>query len=103
MHYIRYDIGMELSERCIKILEKEGFPSVHEWQDKPNTIYSSHQHQGRVTIFITEGSLKLTIEGVTHTLRTGDRFDIPPQTEHSAVVGPEGCQYVVGEMIEGDS
>ncbi len=94
---------MELSERCIQTLEKEGFPHVYEWQDKPGTVYPLHQHQDKVTIFITEGSLELTLNGATHSLRAGDRFDIPPQTEHSAVVGPSGCQYVVGEMIEGDS
>ena len=94
---------MELSERCIATLEKEGFAYVYEWQDKPGTVYPSHQHQDKVTIFITEGSLELVIGGGLHKLRPGDRFDIPPQTEHSATVGPAGCQYVVGEMVEGDS
>jgi quercetin dioxygenase-like cupin family protein len=94
---------MELSERCIQTLEKEGFLHVYEWQDKPGTVYPEHSHQDRVTIFITEGSIDFTILGVTHLLRTGDRFDVPPGAPHSAVVGLQGCQYVVGEMIDGDS
>jgi len=94
---------MELSERCIATLEKEGFPHVYEWQDKPGTVYPEHSHQDKVTLFITEGSVDLTIADVTHSLRTGDRFDVPPGLPHSALVGPQGCQYVVGEMIDGDS
>ena len=94
---------MELSERCIQTLEKEGFPSVYEWKDEPGTVYNAHQHQGKVSIFITEGTIELTIAGIAHTLRAGNRLDIPPQVPHSAVVGPHGCQYVVGEMIPGDS
>ncbi len=94
---------MELSERCIQTLEKEGFLHVYEWQDKPGTVYPEHSHQDRVTLFITEGSIDFTILGVTHQLRTGDRFDVSPGVPHSAVVGPQGCQYVVGEMIDGDS
>lgn len=94
---------MELSERCIAQLEKEGWPHVYEWSDVPGTVYPEHVHTGNVVIFITEGSLQLEIQGQTHQLRTGDRFDVPPQTPHRALVGPEGCQYVVGEMISGDS
>jgi len=94
---------MELSERCIAQLEKENWPHIYEWQDKPGKVYEEHSHEGKVVIFITEGSIDFTINGATHTLRTGDRFDVPPQTPHSAMVGPSGCQFVVGEEIDGDS
>ncbi len=94
---------MELSERCIQTLEKEGFPYVYEWSDKPGTVYQEHSHQDKVTIFLIEGSIELTINGKTQILKAGDRFNIPPLTPHSAVVGTSGCQYVVGEMIDGDS
>jgi hypothetical protein len=30
-------------------------------------------------------------------------LDVPPQTPHTATVGPNGCDYIVGEMVEGDS
>ena len=59
---------MELSERCIQILEKEGFPHVYEWQDEAGTVYPEHGHQDKVTIFITEGSIDFTITGATQTL-----------------------------------
>jgi quercetin dioxygenase-like cupin family protein len=91
---------MELSERCIQTLEKEGFPSVYEWKDEPGTVHELHEHQGKVTIFITEGTVEITLDGAKHDLQTGDRLNIPPHVPHSAVLG---CQYVVGEMISGDS
>lgn len=94
---------MELSERCIQTLEKEGFASVYEWSDGPGVVYAEHQHEGAVTIFVTEGALTLKINAESKDLRAGDRFDITARTPHSAVAGPEGCQYVVGEMILGDS
>lgn len=94
---------MELSERCIQTLENEGFVSVYEWSDPPGTVYGEHVHQGPVTIFVTEGGVVMRIGSETKELRAGDRCDVPVGTPHSAVVGPEGCQYVVGEMIPGDS
>jgi len=36
-------------------------------------------------------------------LKKGDRFDLPPDQAHSTEVGSDGCSYIVGEMIEGDS
>lgn len=94
---------MELSERCIQTLEREGFPYVYEWKDEPGTTYPVHSHQDKVSMFITEGSLELEFANEKHLLKAGDRFDIPPGVHHSGIVGPNGCQYVVGEMIDGDS
>jgi quercetin dioxygenase-like cupin family protein len=94
---------MELSERCIAQLEKEGWANIYEWQDKPGTVYPEHSHEGAVVLMVTEGSIDFTINGVTHKLRTGDRFDVPPHAPHTAVVGPDGVQFVVAEEIEGDS
>ncbi len=94
---------MELSERCLQTLEKEGWSHIYEWSDAPGTEYPEHSHRDKVVIFITEGSLTLRIKGEAKELRAGDRYDIPPQTPHAATVGPEGCQFVVGEMVEGDS
>ncbi len=69
---------MELSERCIAQLEKENWPHIYEWQDSAGTIYPEHVHQGKVTLFVTDGSIEVTISSVARTLRTGDRLDVPP-------------------------
>ena len=82
-------------------MEKEGWPHIYEWQDRPGFVYSEHAHQGKVVILVTEGTLDFIIGGITHSLKAGDRFDVPPNTPHRAVVGPSGVQYVVGEEIDG--
>jgi len=94
---------MELSERWLQTFETEGFTSVYEWSDPPGTVYEPHQHQGKVSIFVTDGSITFDFSGEKKTISANERFDIPPGTEHSAVVGPEGWIVVVGEEIEGDS
>lgn len=93
---------MELSERCIQTLEKEGFNNVYETQDAPEAIYEEHIHKGRVTVFVTEGSFAITMAGQVTNLVAGDRCNIPPNVPYSALVGPAGCQLVIGEEIDGE-
>ncbi|MDA8596778.1 cupin domain-containing protein [Candidatus Pacebacteria bacterium] len=94
---------MELSERFIQQLESEGFARVYDDSDPAGTTYPPHEHQGKVTLMITDGSITFTIAGKTTEYEAGDRIDIPPQTEHSCEVGPEGLIYVVAEEIVGDA
>ena len=93
---------MELSERCIATLEKEGFPFVYETQDAPGAIYEEHRHEGKVSLYVTEGLFEITLAGETKALVAGERVDIPKDTPYSALVGPQGCQLVVAEEIDGD-
>jgi quercetin dioxygenase-like cupin family protein len=94
---------MELSERWIQKFEDEGFASVYEWQDEASTVYPEHEHQGAVSIFVTDGSITFDFAGEKREVKAGERFDVPPKTLHSAVVGPQGWIGIVGEEIEGDS
>jgi quercetin dioxygenase-like cupin family protein len=93
---------MELSERCIAALEKEGFAYVYETQDAPGAIYEEHTHENKVTLFVTEGSFEITLPTGVKILIAGDRIDIPRSVPYSALVGAYGCQLVVGEMVDGD-
>ena len=54
-------------------------------------------------MFITDGSIKMNIDGEVFVLSVGQRYNVPPHTKHSAVVGLDGCNFVVAEMIDGDS
>lgn len=93
---------MELSERIIQKLEQE-YPSVYEWSDPAGTVYEEHEHQGKSTIWLTDGSIEMNVAGDIINLKAGDRYDVPPKTKHTAVVGPEGWIVVVGEEIKGDT
>jgi quercetin dioxygenase-like cupin family protein len=90
---------MELSERIIKKFEEEVFASVYEWQDAPGKVYEKHAHKGRVSIFVTDGSITFTIFGESKLVLQNERFDIPSGVEHSAIVGPKGCIFVTGEEV----
>lgn len=94
---------MELSERWLQTFEREGFVSVFEWQDPAGTIYEEHAHKGRVSLFVTDGSITFDFGGEKKEIMAGQRFDIAPGQKHGAVVGPQGWIVVVGEEIEGDS
>lgn len=41
--------------------------------------------------------------GISKVVKDGERFDVPAGVFHSAVVGPEGCDWIVGEEIAGDA
>lgn len=94
---------MELSERWIQKFESEGFASVYEWQDMAGTVYEEHSHKGRVSLVVTDGSITFDFSGKKKEIKAGERFDIPADTPHSAVVGDNGWIVIVGEEIEGDS
>ncbi len=77
---------------------------MYEWHDEPNTEYTKHSHKGKVTLFILSGDVTFHFsDSTSKTISSGQRFDVPVGLEHEAVVGLNGCDYIVGEMIEGDS
>lgn len=84
-------------------LKDDGFPFIYEWHDKPGTLYPKHKHVDKVSMYIIDGSLTFDFNGSKKEINKGERFDVPPQTNHTAIVGKNGCSYLVGEMIEGDS
>jgi mannose-6-phosphate isomerase-like protein (cupin superfamily) len=90
-------------ENFEEILKKEGFKHIYRWSDNSRITYPKHAHKDKVAMFITSGSIEIVFEDKTIKLKIGDRFDVPSESEHTALVGPDGCSYVVGEMIEGDS
>jgi hypothetical protein len=94
---------MELSERYMQKFEDEDFPSVYEWQDSAAKMYKVHSNQGKVSIFVTDGSIIFDFKGQKQEIIAPRRFDIPSSTPYSAVVGPDGWIVIVGEEIEGDS
>jgi hypothetical protein len=90
------------SKSLQELLKQEGFPIVYEWYDKPGTVYENHTHQGKVSFYIIDGSVSFS-GGIEKIVSIGERFDVLVGIEHSAKVGENGCQYVVGQEIEGDA
>jgi glyoxylate utilization-related uncharacterized protein len=88
---------MELSERWIKKFEDEGYSSIYEQQDTPGTIHEERIHNGKVSLFVTDGSITLDLSGEKKDLKAGQRLDIPAGIPHSVVVGPQGWIGIVAE------
>lgn len=103
IYKLREDFQVYLNKRhYVNILKKENFTHVFSWYDAPNTVYDTHTHKGRVSFFVVYGSVIFS-GGIDKKVQTGERFDVPIGVSHSAIAGAEGCYWVVGEDIKGDS
>jgi quercetin dioxygenase-like cupin family protein len=80
-----------------KQLEKEGFGHTYVWQDAPKVCYPEHTHATETAHVILKGEMTLTIAGQTQTYGIGERCDVPAGTLHAALIGPDGCRYVIGK------
>lgn len=87
-----------MSERELIVqLQREGFSHTYVWEDGPNTRYGNHSHPVETAHIILSGELTLTMDGQSQTYRKGQRCDVPANSVHSAVMGPTGCRYLIGE------
>jgi len=89
---------MELSERCIQILENEGFSTVYEESLAPGEVFEVAPSLHLITIFVTEGTLLTAGNHETKSLVPGERFDLPPQKAYAFTAGRVGAQCVVGDF-----
>ncbi len=78
-------------------LRNEGFSRTYLWEDGPNTHYPDHIHRMETAHIILRGEMTVLMDGEAKLYRTGDRFDVPANKIHSAVMGPHGCRYLIGE------
>jgi quercetin dioxygenase-like cupin family protein len=72
-------------------LAQEGL-SPYVWGNAPGDRYPVHSHTFYKVIYAVNGSIRFDLPqtGETLWLHGGDRLDLPPDTPHSAVVGPDG-------------
>ncbi len=84
---------MELSERCIEQLEKEGYTTIYEEKVLPGAVLTALVIGS--SVFVTEGLLVVSGDRCRDVL-PGDRYRV---TDESTAVhaGPAGCQVVIGE------
>ncbi|PGH36505.1 hypothetical protein GX50_00692 [[Emmonsia] crescens] len=85
---------------CEHQVRSWGFQNVFTWTDGPNSYYAPHSHESRTTHLIRSGSLTITYPQDTskkETFGPGARVDVPAGKVHEVWIGPEGCEYVIGE------
>jgi quercetin dioxygenase-like cupin family protein len=83
-----------------KQLEEEGF-SIFCWQDDPDTDYQPHSHDHDESLWMIEGQMTFGAAGRQWSLAPGDRLMLPSGTVHTAVAGPHGAKYLIGQKEEG--
>jgi quercetin dioxygenase-like cupin family protein len=66
--------------------------SPYTWSNGPHDVYSPHLHSYDKVIYVVQGSITFGLPelGGKLSLRAGDRLDLPANTVHDAVVGPQG-------------
>jgi mannose-6-phosphate isomerase-like protein (cupin superfamily) len=64
----------------------------YQWSNGPHDTYSAHSHSYDKVIYVVRGSITFGLLelGQQFTLKAGDRLDLPANTVHEAVVGPQG-------------
>jgi len=77
-------------------LEQEGF-SVFTWSDAPGASYEPHRHEEDESLWMITGEMSFEVDGRRYDLSTGDRLMLPARTEHSALAGPRGATYLIGQ------
>ncbi len=78
-------------------LQKEGFKRIYVSEDEPEVFYPDHTHNTLTAHIILRGEMTLTMNGESKTYYPGDRCDVPAGVVHSALIGPKGCRYLIGE------
>ena len=68
--------------------------SANWWSNGPGDRYGEHSHHYYKVLYCARGSIRFVCDGEAIDLTPGDRLDIPPGVEHSAVVGPLGVTCV---------
>lgn len=62
----------------------------HGWSNEAGYFYAAHQHHYYKVLMCTAGSITFHLPDGDVVLHAGERLDVPPGTEHSATVGPNG-------------
>jgi quercetin dioxygenase-like cupin family protein len=79
-----------------KRLEEEGF-TLFCWQDRPGANYEPHSHEHDESLWMIEGEMTFGAGGRLWSLAPGDRLMLPRGTVHTAVAGPQGAKYLIGQ------
>ena len=78
-------------------LRHEGFQHTYAWHDGPDAFYPEHTHETETAHIILSGEMTLTMNGKSQTYGPGERCDVPAGAAHSARMGQQGCNYLIGE------
>lgn len=85
-------------EQIAERIKKEEFEPEY-FNTPPGYVYSTHQHPETTLLAFLGGSMKVKVGGNTFECLAGDKLLIPDNTLHSAIVGPDGCEFFWAERL----
>jgi quercetin dioxygenase-like cupin family protein len=71
------------------------------WSNGPGDRYGSHDHTYDKIIVVTSGSITFGLGDGPAALATGDRLELPAETDHDANVGPDGVVCLEAHLPAG--
>lgn len=97
MRYPNFYQGLD-KEKIADRVREEGFDPLF-ISDAPGTLYQPHTHPQTKLLAIVSGGMEVTVAGETYECQPGDKLLIPGHMEHSAKVGPDGCDFFWSEKM----
>ncbi len=85
--------GITDIQKIEEILKKEGYHSIFQWSDSPNTYYDWHTHPYQEVRWIISGSITIGTEDGEFNLKPGDVIFVSPGEKHWAKTD-EGVTYI---------
>jgi hypothetical protein len=79
---------------AIERMAEEGCSPPRFWGNAPGDRYGWHSHDYHKVLFCLTGSITFHTRSGDIEMRTGDRLDLAPRTDHAATVGPLGVECV---------
>lgn len=79
-------------------LSQEGYQQLNVVSMPANTDFGQHHHPATTVHVILTGTLTMTDDHGTVTLKPGERFTIPAGTTHHANCGDESFSMIVGTL-----
>lgn len=83
-------------ESFTRSLREQQFNEVLEKSLGANEHNAAHSHPFDVSALVTQGDIKLTVEGVTTQYNQGEIFSLVAGCTHEEIVGADGVTYLVG-------
>jgi len=77
-------------------LDADGF-DAQRFRDGPGARYQPHSHEQDESLWVLEGEITFGAGGRSWRLGPGDRLQLPRGTVHTAVAGPDGATYLIGQ------
>lgn len=85
-------------EEIIGALREEEFNPI-KIVDEADYEYRPHSHPESKVVVLLKGSMTVHVLGEEYQCEPGDKILIPGNIEHSATVGPGGCEFLWAEKM----